>query len=104
MTPAAGPSGGEPGAGTAAYEGLRAWATGQPLSGPRPPGLALLLRFGVPAWLAAAPARRPPARATPLGAAHGPAAGPAGDVVAGLTLVLAAMVAACHPGPPEGRP
>jgi hypothetical protein len=96
MTPAAG-------RGTDAYEGLRAWATGEPLPGPRPPGLALLLRFGVAAWFTAAPARRPPARATPPVAGGGPGAGPAAAVVASLTLVLAAMVAACHPAPAEGR-
>jgi hypothetical protein len=95
------------GRGTDAYEGLRAWATGEPCPGPRPPGLALLLRFGVAAWLAAgaAPARRPPARATPPAAGGGRGPGPpAAAVVAGLTLVLAAMVAACHPAPAEGRP
>jgi hypothetical protein len=78
---------------TAAYEELRAWAGGQPRSGPRPPGLALLLRGGVPAWLAAATARPLAAvLSAPAGAGH--AAPPA--AVAELALVLATMVAACH--------
>ncbi len=35
------------------YEAARAWATGAAGSAGRPFGLALLLRRGVPAWLAA---------------------------------------------------
>lgn len=38
---------------TERYEAARAWATGTTESGERPFGLALLLRRGVPAWLAA---------------------------------------------------
>jgi hypothetical protein len=85
----------------AAYEELRAWATGRALPGPRPAGLAVLLRFGVPAWLAATAGRPPPTgRSVPPGA--GPAAGPPAPAVAALALVLATMVAACLACQPEG--
>ena len=88
------PGGAAPAALTAAYEELRAWAGGQPRPGPRPPGLALLLRGGVPAWLAAATARPPTAvPSAPAGVGH--AAPPTAAVE--LALVLATMVAACRP-------
>lgn len=35
------------------YEAARAWATGTAQGAGRPPGLALVLRRGLPAWLAA---------------------------------------------------
>ena len=79
---------------TAAYEALRARAGGQPSPGPRPAGLALLLRAGLPAWLAAAgawPAPAGPGEPARAGRAAGPPAA-SGD----LTVVLAAMVAACR--------
>lgn len=40
---------------TAAYEQVRAWATGQAVPGPRPAGLVVLLRRGLGGWLALAP-------------------------------------------------
>ena len=80
---------------TGAYEDRRAWAGGQPLAGPRPPGLALLLRGGVPAWLVAVTTRLPPAAARAAAPGAGHATGPPA-AVADLTLVLATMVAACQ--------
>src|SRR4051794_13900044 len=77
---------------TAAYEALRAWAGGQPSPGPRPVGLALLLRAGLPAWLAmagAGPAAAGPGEPARAGRAVGALA-----AHADLTVVLAAMVAA----------
>lgn len=46
---------------TAAYEAMRAWATGQAGVEGRPPGLALVLQRGLPAWLAAWQSWVPPA-------------------------------------------
>ena len=40
-----------PAALTAAYEQVRAWATGGTAPGPRPPGLAVFLRRGMSGWL-----------------------------------------------------
>jgi hypothetical protein len=79
---------------TAAYEALRAWSGGQPSPGPRPAGLALLLRAGLPAWLAMAgawPVSAAPGELARAGRAGGPPA-----ATADLTVVLAAMVAACR--------
>ena len=90
MTP---PGGAAPAALTGAYEELRAWAGGQPRPGPRPPGLALLLRRGVPAWLAVIARPQTAVPSVPAGAGH--AAPPA--AIAELALVLATMVAACRP-------
>ena len=90
------PGGAAPAALTAAYEELRAWAGGQPRPGPRPPGLALCLRFGVPTWLAAATTRLPRQAAYAASPGAGQAAGLPAAAGTDLTLVLAAMVAACH--------
>ena len=82
---------------TAAYERLRAWASGPAPPGPRPPGLALFLQRGTPGWLAALPAWLPaaavPTTPVPVAPAARPAVVPAGD----LAHVLATMVAACQP-------
>jgi hypothetical protein len=78
----------------AAYEALRAWAGGQPSPGARPVGLALLLRAGLPAWLAMAgawPVSAVPGERAGADRAVGPLAADAD-----LTVVLAAMVAACR--------
>jgi hypothetical protein len=76
---------------TAAYEQARAWATGHAAPGPRPAGLAVLLRRGLvgwleqgPRWLAGAPEAPHPSR---------PSGTPAVTVDA-LAGVLATMIAA----------
>ncbi len=89
---------------TERYEAARAWATGAEVSEGRPPGLALLLRRGVPAWLAAwetwlpaqAGTETPPAtaRTAPTGlGAHDHA----------VAVVLATMVEHCRRDQQEGE-
>jgi hypothetical protein len=80
----------------AAYEHLRAWVGGQAPPGPPHAGLALVIRQGLPGWLAAAPAWSAAAAQASLpsaGAAGRLATAPANEVAH----VLAAMVAACRP-------
>jgi hypothetical protein len=81
---------------TAAYEQVRAWATGQAAPGPRPAGLVAFLRRGMVGWLTLAPtwlavtpgASRPtPPVATVAGTS-------AAVAVHDLVGVLAAMIAA----------
>lgn len=52
------------------YEALRAWAIGAVAT--HPPGLGILLRRGVPAWMEATCAAPPPAPAPPQPLVAGP--------------------------------
>lgn len=77
------------------YEAARAWARGTPEARGRPPGLAVLLRRGLPAWLAA--------WETWLPQQVGPPDQPGGDAVSppesgthALAVVLATMVEHCQ--------
>lgn len=79
------------------YEAARAWATGTAPQGGRPPGLALVLRRGLPAWLAAwetwlpaqAGAETPPATARA-------ALTESGAHAHAVAVVLATMVEHCR--------
>jgi hypothetical protein len=84
-----------PAALTAAYEQVRAWATGQAAPGPRPAGLAVLLRRGLAGWLELAPRQLAGA---PAASRPSPPAGTVTDTSAitvdALAGVLATMIAA----------
>ena len=74
------------------YERLRTWAITSPRPVQRPPGLVLVLRYGVPAWLTACATWLPA-----VAALTAPGPGPAGRAppvaVPDIAVVLAAMVA-----------
>jgi len=80
---------------TERYEAARAWAIGAAEGGGRPPGLALLLRRGLPAWLAAWETWLPVQVGTdePSGV---DTASPTGPGAHALAVVLATMVEHCR--------
>lgn len=89
-------------AATERYEAARAWATGAPTGAGCPPGLALLMRRGLPVWLAAWETE--PwlcALDDASGSPSTPGASPARPGVGGddaLARVLATMVEQCRQG------
>jgi hypothetical protein len=75
---------------SARYEAVRAHALGEPASGVPAHGLALIYRFGLPAWLAA-DAAAPPGSACPPPPAGAPARPPAPLLREELAVVLAGL-------------
>ncbi len=80
---------------TERYEVARAWATGTAEETGRPPGLALVLRHGLPAWLAAWETWLPTQAGADAPLDVDPTAPPRSDAHA-LAVVLATMVEHCR--------
>jgi hypothetical protein len=80
-----------------AYEELRAWATASATGPARPPGLFVLRRHGLAAWLAAAPSWLPREQATDRTARARPPLPAAGTPDPRAVPILATMVLACWP-------
>ncbi len=75
------------------YETLGAWVLSRPRPLPGPPGLAVLVCRGLPAWLAACPTwQAATAGPKPLLATPTAALPPTAVAHAALTLVLATMI------------
>ena len=91
----------DPAALTAAYEAVRARAVGDPIVGRPTPGLSLLYRRGLPAWLAQLSQTAVTTTVPPSPAADRPVTATAAQHAEATVLVVASMVLASRTGEPS---